>query len=395
MSISKRPWAVYLDKTIADLKERQLYRCLPTIDKGIGAKVFIGDLSLWDFASNDYLGLSRDLPLLERVFKDLLFSHRGLGGRASRLLSGNQNYFREIEKQFAALRKKEDCLFFPSGYQANVTVISALADSQTIIIADKLVHASIIDGIRLAGVKFFRYRHNDLNHLKDLLERTRNRFPHRKVIVITESLFSMEGDFAPLKEIANLCLDYEAIFYVDEAHSVGVWDDVDSSCTDVLVGTFGKAFGLWGAYVCGSYQLIEYLINKGRGFIFSTCPSAVLFTAVAQVMALLEDKEFKLKIIEYKKKIRHFHNSLQGIGISSIGKSQIVPIVVGDVEKAKRISGYLYKRGFFVPAIRPPTVAPNSSRIRCSITLLHPQEALDGLIDSLKDFLFDGSVLLQ
>ncbi len=312
---------------------------------------------LLNLASNDYLGLSNS-DLYRQALRQFSLP---VGSGASRLLSGNDEFMLSVEERWARYRGFDLARFFPSGYQLNVSLIPALMGSADLVLLDRLVHASIIDGVKMAGVRFKRYRHNDLGHLERLLEENAG----KKVWVITETVFSMEGDFAPISEIVSLAKRWGAKVYVDEAHSVGVWGIEGISDVDVLIGTFGKAVGLWGAYVCMDKELEWQLLNMCRGFIFSTAPSPLLFYLVE---FFLDSILPTLNLDDYKSNIGKFRSSLgEIVGENLLGASQIVPIVLGTDEKAVRFYELSLERGLFCPPIRPPTVPEGTSRVRLSV----------------------------
>ncbi len=347
----------------AGYRKRNLYN----IKAREAGKVIIDDKWLWDFASNDYLGLSHNEYILMYLI-DRLREQGCLGSTASRLLSGNRDYYRQVEKKWAAFKGKKDALFFSSGYQLNISLIKALIEDETIIFADRLVHASILDGILISGASFRRYRHNDLSDLERQLKKYRRKY--KEAWIISETLFSMEGDFADTTNLAALAKEYNCHLYIDEAHSTGIWELPALDKFDILVGTFGKAFGLWGAYVCVDRQeYIDKIINHCRGFIFSTAPPPMLFMAVDALMKLYKtDKDFERLLNIYRNKIQDFHRQLFPEGQSS-KPSQIVPFILGDDKTTLGAADILKEKGFFVPAIRPPTVPEGTSRLRISLTL--------------------------
>ncbi len=345
-------------------------RSLYNIEAREAGRILIDGKWLWDFASNDYLGLSHNEIILKQVLEGLRGKTGALGSTASRLLSGNRDYYRHIEGRWAAFRGKTDALFFSSGYQLNVSLIRSLIDDprEVIVFADRLVHASILDGILLSGADFRRYRHNELSDLERQLKKYRAKY--REAWIISETLFSMEGDFADIDGLIGLARDYESRLYIDEAHSTGIWEIPSLDKCDILIGTFGKAYGLWGAYVCvDNGQYIERIINRCRGFIFSTAPPPMLFMAVEAVMDLYEnDMDFKESIDSYKRKVQDF-NERMFPGRQGDKASQIIPFILGEDKTTLDVASMLRQRGLFVPAIRPPTVPEGTSRLRISLSL--------------------------
>ncbi len=340
-----------------------LLRELPPIQEKHRQKIKANNKWLIDFASNDYLGLAQ-MPINCKT--------RASG--ASRLLSGNRQMYQATEQALADYRKKESCLFFSSGYAANISVISAIADKKDALFIDKLSHASIIDGALFSGARIFRFRHNSTEHLASLIKKHRKNY--RNALIITESLFSMNGDFSPIEEIKTIAKQYNCWLYIDEAHSVGVWD-IDTYGIDILVGTFGKAFGLWGAYVCGSKSLIQYLINYARSFVFSTAMPEMLFSEINKKIPILIKGTKKERL---KKNVSFAINLLCPF-LPKGHSSQILPVIFGQPQNALSASKYLRKNGIFAPAIRPPTVEPNKSIIRLSLSAMHSRADIQKLAD--------------
>ena len=313
----------------------------------------------------------------------------GTGGRASRLLSGNFEYHILLEEKIAELKNKEAGLIFGNGYITNTTVIPALSGRDTIIFADWLVHASIIDGIILSRSNYFRFNHNDMGHLEQLVERERNKY--KNVLIITESIFSMDGDKAPLQELVELKEKYDALLYVDEAHATGIFGPKGSGLVeeaglsdkcDIIMGTFSKALGSYGAYIATSKLMKEYLVNKTRGFIFSTAlPPSVIGASIAGIELLKKEPNRREELLD---KCEYFRNKLLKEGLEVSGDSQIIPIIIGDIEKTVYIAEELLDNGFYVLPIRPPTVPEGSSRLRLSVTYDHPVKALDKFVEVLE-----------
>jgi 8-amino-7-oxononanoate synthase len=282
------------------LKERQreglLRRLRPAASRKAG-RISFGDKEYIDLSSNDYLGLSNH-PALKEAAKEAVEEY-GSGSSASRLLSGDLEIYHRLEEEIAAFKGKARALVFNSGYQANVGIISALSKNETAVFSDRLNHASIIDGIRLSGAKLFRFRHNEMGHLEELLEKERPKF--KDALIITETVFSMEGDRAPLKDIAGLKERYGCRLMVDEAHATGIFGPDGSGLVaeegladkvDIIMGTFGKALGSFGAYAAASGDIIDYLINTSRAFIYSTAlPPSVIAANRAAMKAVRNEPE--------------------------------------------------------------------------------------------------------
>lgn len=324
-----------------------------------------------DFSSNDYLGLSRHPQLLAAAAEAM--GRWGTGAGAARLLSGNLEIHRSLEEALARLTGREAALLFGSGYLANIGVIPALVGRHDTVFGDRHNHASIHDGCRLAGAKLHRFRHNDCNHLEDLLRRHRGA---NEALIIVESLYSMDGDIAPLPELLTLKERYQCRLLVDEAHAIGVFGDHGGGLcaaaglaerVDLLVGTLGKALGSYGAFVAGERTTIAYLLNRARSFIFATAPPPATTAAGLAAVELLAAKPQLLK--ELTQKVEFFKSHLRELEIGTeLGPSQIIPLPVGQSEAALQLAATLRDKGIFTVAIRPPTVPAGTARLRLSIT---------------------------
>ncbi|MBN1970148.1 MAG: pyridoxal phosphate-dependent aminotransferase family protein [Candidatus Delongbacteria bacterium] len=344
-----------------------------------------------NFCSNDYLGVLEDQEIRENFLKSDLFLNTKFGSGSSRLLDGNNNIIISLEDYLA----NEYCNFpdssvlvFNSGYHLNTGVIPAITEKGDLIISDMKNHASIIDGMRLSNAEFKRYRHNDMNHLESILKKFS--MSYNKIFVITESLFSMDGDFADLHNIIELKKKYNFFLYVDEAHSFGVYGENNLGyCesldilnqVDLLCGTFGKAIGSIGAFILTNKILKNYLINHCRSFIYSTAlpPVNIAFTRF-----VLGQKELlKYKVNNLRKNIS-LYNEL----FNCSQESQIKPIIIGNSIKTVQLSEYLMENNIYSLAVRPPTVSQGSSRLRISLNSNHTDEQINKikiLIDSFMD----------
>jgi 8-amino-7-oxononanoate synthase len=287
----------------------------------------------------------------------------------------------------AGFRGKEAALVFNSGYQANTGTISALASKGDAIFADRLCHASIIDGMVLSGARFFRYRHNDMDHLRELLRTHRRKYDG--ALVITESVFSMEGDIAPVEDIISLKEEFDVMVMIDEAHATGVFGGKGEGLVtgrlaekcDVIMGTFGKAFGVFGAYIASSRTIKEYLVNSARSFIYSTALPPAVINADLAALEMVEKEDHRRK--ELHENVAFFRQKLKERGVVCLGETQIVPVVLGDAAKASRVSGELRDKGWLVTPVRPPTVPAGSSRLRISITYDHKKDLLEKLAEDI------------
>ena len=344
-----------------------------------------------DFSSNDYLGLSFHPALLEGAEKAL--KDFGAGSTGARLLSGDNPLFHELEEKPAVFKGKPSALVFNSGYHANVGMISALCGPGDVIFCDRLSHASIMDGILLSKARFFRFHHNDSAHLESLLESKRKSF--HNALIVTESVFSMDGDIAPLREMTVLKEKYDALLYVDEAHATGIFGENSAgmieecgltSKVDIIMGTFGKALGSMGAYVASERLFIDYFINKARSFIFSTAlPPSVIGANLAALEVVRKESFRRKNLLE---RVLYFRNRLRKSGIPVSSFTPIMPIILGKEEKAVEISLKLKEQGYLLPAIRFPTVPKGQARLRLSITYLHSIDLLENLSKSIYNVIF-------
>jgi 8-amino-7-oxononanoate synthase len=343
---------------------------------------------LLNLSSNNYLGLANSRLLREEAGEWL--QRFGASASASRLIVGNLSLHQTVEEKIAAFQGAEAAILYNTGYMANVGVISALMNKGDFILSDKLNHASIVDGIMLSGAEFRRYPHGDLNKLEDLLQKGSAR---NKKLIVTDSVFSVDGDIAPLKEIVELKERFGAILMIDEAHGGGVFGENRRGVAEMLgveeavevhMGTFSKAFGSYGAYVCGSMKLVEYLVNRSRPFIYSTSlPPAVLGANLAAIRVVAETPELSRKVLENAAYLRQ---NLNRLGFNTLASaSQIIPLLVGDNRKAVEFASLLFKKGVMAVAIRPPTVPPKTARLRLSVTAEHRCKDLDFAISCLNE----------
>jgi 8-amino-7-oxononanoate synthase len=351
--------------TLESLKNQGRYRSL-ALPRGV------------DFTSNDYLGYAA------RGLADHATSQAAQSGTSSRLLRGHHPIWDEVESSLAQWHRAESALMMTSGYAANEGLLSTLCEPGDWVASDEFNHASIIDGLRLAGCRRFVFRHNDLNHLEDGLKTESAKGPSdREMFIMTESLFSMEGDRAPLKEMVVLAERYGAQVIVDEAHSTGCFNTNGSGCVDeaglrsrnlVSVHTGGKALGVPGAYIAGSKLLREYLINHCRHLIFTTAmpPECGLWwkEMLPKVQA---DSTGRLALHE---NAATFRCELAKHGIPALGDQYIVPIVIGDDQHAVAVASHLQERGYDIRAVRPPSVPPSTARLRVSVHANHSESVL-------------------
>jgi len=375
------------------VREQKLFRELRRVDSAQGPRIKIGGKILLNFSSNDYLGLANDPILKEAAIKAI--ERFGAGAGASRLICGSLAPFHQLEEALADFKRTEAALTFSTGYATAIGTICALLGKDDIIVLDKLVHASIVDAARLSGAKLRIFSHNDLNDLEDKLKWASDESRHsslvtRHILVVTESIFSMDGDAAPLKEIAQLKEKYGAWLMVDEAHATGLYGKNRRGLTEefgvsdqieIQMGTLGKALGASGGYICGSRVLIDYLVNRARSFIFSTAPvpaAAAAATAGIQFVQSAKGetrrKQLSARVSELYSALRTPHSALE---------SAIIPIIIGDETKTVDAATKLRERNIFVPAIRYPTVARGKARLRVTLTAAHSSEDVTQLADAL------------
>jgi 8-amino-7-oxononanoate synthase len=364
-----------LKATLADLEQRHLRRTRRVAPR-----------DAVNFCSNDYLGLSAH-PEVVRAFADAVMKH-GVGSGASHLVTGHSREHDVLEEALAAYTGRERALVYSTGYMANLGVIGTLADHNAAIVSDKLNHASLIDGCRLSGAKVSRYRHGHADHATELLAAIEPEVKSR--LLVTDGVFSMDGDLAPLPDLARACRVANAWLVVDDAHALGVigpsgrgsCDHFGMSADDVpvLIGTFGKAFGTFGAFVAGDADLIEFLIQKSRTYIYTTAlPPAVAAATFAALEVAQRDAWRRERVLAHARRV---HGVL---GLPGTSVSPIVPVVLGDEARALAASRELEARGLLVTAIRPPTVPAGTSRLRVTLSATHEDAQVDALIAALAD----------
>ncbi|MBA2432618.1 MAG: 8-amino-7-oxononanoate synthase [Chthoniobacterales bacterium] len=376
------------------LRAQSLHRKLREIGTAQGPEVEIVGQQLVNFSSNDYLGLAND-PLL-REAATAAVAEFGVGAGASRLISGTQSPHVRLEMALAQWKGAAAALCFSSGYAAAVGTLPALAGKQDVILLDKLCHASLIDGAKLSGATLRVFPHNHLGKLESHLEWARRERPEARVVIVTESVFSMDGDRAPLRELVGLKRRFKALLLLDEAHAVGVIGThgrglaAEENLTqhiEVQMGTLSKALGVSGGYICGSRTLIEWLVNRARSFIFSTAPPPALAAAATAALEFLgspagEERRLKLwRRIETLRKALQLPPPLPGS--TTPGGSAIHPLMVGDEQEAIDLSRALQTEGFLVPAIRYPTVAKGAARLRITVTAANAEPQILALAEAV------------
>lgn len=368
----------FLRDTVADLSQKNLRRQMRAVQGGQGREFIIDGKKVLNFCSNDYLGLADDPRLISAASEAM--RQEGFGAGASRLVCGNFTSHARLEEKMARLKSAERCLLFSAGYMANVGTISSLFGKGDMIFADRLSHASIIDGIVLSGAAYKRYHHVDMESLEAMLKIAP---PSARKVIVTESVFSMDGDIAPLDRIVELAQEYQCAVMVDDAHGLGVLGKTGKGGIEhfgldgkiaIQMGTFSKAAGSFGAYVCGSRDLIEVLINKARSFIYTTgLPPAVAAASLRAVEIIEDEPQLRQKLWDNAAVVA---DGLKAIGFDTGGsRTPIIPVVVKDNERCVLFSRKLLDAGIFVSAIRPPTVPVHTSRLRVTVTAAHtPQD---------------------
>ena len=384
------PFADELNQRLADLRKQGLYRELRRVDSAPGPRIQIDGKTLLSFSSNDYLGFANH-PVLKAAAINAVEKF-GAGTGASRLICGSLAPFHKLEESLATFKKTEAALTFSTGYAAALGAITSLVGKDDVVILDKLVHACIVDAAKLSGAKMRVFRHNDLNDLEDKLKWARENIQSPgKALIVTESIFSMDGDAAPLKEIVALKEQYGAWLMVDEAHATGVIGHSGrgladklgvSSQIEVQMGTLGKAIGASGGFICGSRALVDYLVNRARSFIFSTAPvpaAAAAATAGIGLVHSAEGEERRQQLHARGAELR------QAIGDTPPAAfSAVIPLIIGDTSKAVDAAARLREQNIFVPAIRYPTVARNSARLRITLTAAHSSDDVATLMRALE-----------
>jgi glycine C-acetyltransferase/8-amino-7-oxononanoate synthase len=342
-----------------------------------------------NFASNDYLGLSQH-PVLREAAKQAINCF-GVGTGASRLITGSTSLHSRLEQQLSLLKSTEAALTFGSGYAAAVGTIPSIVTSDDVIILDKLSHACLIDAAKLSGAILRVYPHNDLTRLQDHLAWAQQKHPDRTILIVTESVFSMDGDLGALTSIADLKDRFGATLLVDEAHATGVFSKQGEGLihelhltdrVEVQMGTLSKAIGVSGGFICGSRSLIDLLINRARSFIYSTAPPPAVAAAASAAVELIQSSEGGRLRERLWKNIRHLWQVLpEPRRMAEQPSSPIVPIIVGEESKAVAAANAIFASGYFAPAIRYPTVKRGSARLRVTLSSTHTEEQIDGLAE--------------
>ncbi|MFN2541063.1 MAG: 8-amino-7-oxononanoate synthase [Chthoniobacterales bacterium] len=377
------------------LRARSLDRHLREVAGAQGPTVEFAGNRLINFSSNDYLGLANDARLRDAATAAI--AKFGVGAGASRLISGTQSPHLELERALANWKETPAALSFSSGYAAALGTIPAVVSKGDVVLLDKLCHASLIDGAKLSGALLRVFPHNHLGKLESHLNWAQRECPGKRVLILTESVFSMDGDRAPLRELVELKNRFGALLLLDEAHAVGVIGpngrglaaaENISADIDVHMGTLSKALGVSGGYICGSRSLIAWLINRARSFIYSTAPPPAMVAAARAAVEFLASAEGEERRLLLRQRIKLMDGLLRQLDVGrrtlpDDGSSAIFPWTVGDEQRAVDLAAGLREEGFFVPAIRYPTVAKGAARLRITVTAAHSEEQIRSLCEAL------------
>jgi len=374
-----KPMLRDFEQEVKTLEAQHLRRHLRIIDSPANPTITIDGRELISMASNNYLGLANH-PVVKQAAITAI-EHWGVGAGAARLISGNTPPHDQLEKALAQFKQVETTLTFGTGYTTNIGLIPSLVDQDGLILADRYCHASLIEACRLSKAKVRVFHHNDVEHLETLLKKREKACP---TIVVTEGVFSMDGDLAPLPALLKLCQNYEVMFVIDDAHGTGVMGANGRGTIEhfglnpaemIQMGTLSKALGTSGGYVAGSTALKDYLINTSKPFIFTTAqPPAMAGAAVAAIQVIQREPERRQRLWDNR---NYLYSELKSMGFQLTStQSPILPILVESPEMALKMSQALYEAGIYVPAIRPPTVPKNSSRLRLTVSSEHSKKQL-------------------
>ncbi|WP_339272265.1 glycine C-acetyltransferase [Paenibacillus sp. FSL W8-0426] len=383
--MSSRALDQFLSSNIENLKTKGLYNVIDTLQGANGPVIRIDGKSLINLSSNNYLGLATDDRLIDASVKAA--QTYGAGAGAVRTINGTMDLHIELEEKLARFKKTEAVIVYQSGFNCNMAAISAVMDQHDAILSDELNHASIIDGCRLSRAKVIRFKHSDMNDLRQQAKEAKESGQYHKIMVITDGVFSMDGDIAKLPEIVKIAEEFDLITYVDDAHGSGVLGAGAgtvkhfglSDRIDFQIGTLSKAIGVVGGYVAGKKQLIEWLKLRSRPFLFSTSlPPAAIASCSASIDILMNDKELIEKLWGNG---NHLKNGLSRLGYD-VGQSEtpITPCIIGDEVTTQQFSKRLYEEGVYAKGILFPTVPKGTGRIRNMPTAAHTKEMLDQVI---------------
>ncbi|MFZ5801470.1 MAG: 8-amino-7-oxononanoate synthase [Candidatus Omnitrophota bacterium] len=376
----------YFKNYLAQLESQGLLRSLREVSSAQEETIIIDGKKVLNLCSNNYLGLANDRRLKQAAVAAI--KKYGVGAGASRLVCGNSRLHRELEERLAAFKGAQKCLVYTSGYAANLGILSAIVGRDDLVFADRLNHASLNDGVILSRAEFKRYPHKDIAALEEMLKKAEG----KRKLIVTDTVFSMDGDVAPLPEIVSLAKKYSAMVMVDEAHAFGVLGKSGKGALEhfnlekeiaIQMGTLSKAVGALGAYVCADEPRIDFLINRSRGFIYTTAlPPGLCAAAMAAVKIIEKDYGLRQRLLENADFLRR---ELQDIGFDT-GASQtpIIPVITKDDKLTMEFSRRLFRAGIFVPGIRPPTVPPGEARLRITVMATHKKNELERALAAFK-----------
>ena len=378
----------WIKEELKQIHDKQLFRILTELETGQSPEVTISGKSYVLLGSNSYLGLSVDPKVVESA--KLALEKYGTGSGGSRLVSGSFDLHRMLEERIARFKNTESSILFSSGYLANIGTISALVGSDDIIYSDELNHASIIDGARLSRSTVRIYKHLDLNHLQELIESDKN--TKCRKLIVTDTVFSMDGDLVPLPELVGISEKYGCILMIDEAHAAGVLGKRGSGATEhfgvedrvpVVMGTLSKAVGSLGGYIAGSKELIDFIRNRVRSYIFDTSlPPASLAASITAIDIIENEPERREHLWNM---VNKFKTGIEDSGLRVLpSHSAIIPVLIGDAEPALNFAKMLRENGVFTPAVRPPSVPHGMCRIRVTIMATHTQEHIDTALKAFR-----------
>ncbi len=385
------PWSQQLSDTLAERQRAGRYRKLRTRSSEQGIHVIIEGEKFLSFCSNDYLGLANH-PEIKRAFINAI-DEQGVGSGAAHLLTGHSYYHQQLEEALAEFTGQEKALLFSSGYQANMGVIDGLMTRDDVVIQDKLNHASLLDGGRLSAAKQLRYQHADISALEERMAQSQQA-NHR--LIVSDGVFSMDGDLAPLNDLVRLAKIQGAGLFIDDAHAFGVigergagsvehWD-IEQQDRPIVMGTFGKAFGTAGAFVAADEVVIETLIQQARTYVYTTAQPAALAAATLQSLKLVQQESWRRD--KLSSLIAQFRQGAQGLGLALLASdTAIQPIVIGDDKKAIEVGKALEQQGLLVGVIRPPTVPEGSTRLRITLSADHCEVDIVELLTALETLL--------
>ncbi|WP_448602405.1 8-amino-7-oxononanoate synthase [Thermoleptolyngbya sp.] len=383
--MTKRDKFAFVEAFLEGRSRQQTRRSLQSVVPLDAVRVQKQGKTLLNFSANDYLGLSKH-PALIAAAQDYTQRY-GTGATASRLVTGSFDIHQQLEASLAAACGREAALLFNSGFQANVTVLGAVLDRHALVLCDRLVHSSLLNGALASRATLTRYRHNDYEHLESLLKRAVEQ-RYSRIVIVSETVFSMDGDRADVDQLVHLAQTYDAILYLDEAHAVGVLGAggmglaMSHSGVDLAMGTLGKAFGAFGAFVVCSVRLRDYLINACPGFIYTTALPPGMIGAIAAALELMPSLEGdRQRLASHADQVR--------FGLCEAGfdpgpsSTHIIPVMLGEAEQALHLSHWLESQGILAAAIRPPTVPQGTARLRLALSSQHTSEHLGSLVSAL------------